>query len=135
MQCSQSTLPVEGSELLLLQGEPNEAGVGEQQAAAADNTPTPVRRRKNESYDQYKARRDKRMAELYKNLTPDEIERRKRIGQANSNRVPWNKGRKHSPGERSVAFGPNEAITRLGLAEAAAARAQFVEHSAQVPAH
>lgn len=99
-----------------MQGESNEAGVGEQQAAAADDKPTPVRRRKNESYDQYKARREKRMAELYKNLSPDEIERRMKIGQANSNRVPWNKGRKHSPGERTASPEPDEATTRLGRA-------------------
>jgi hypothetical protein len=73
------------------------ASLGEQQADASAEGGR-VRRRKDETYEKYKARRDKRMQEAYKSLAPEEIERRMKIGQANSKRVPWNKGRKHSPG-------------------------------------
>jgi hypothetical protein len=97
-RCSSATLsPGGGAELAEPAAGAGEAAArGEEHAAASSGGK--IRRRKNESYEQYKARRDKRMQEEYKSLSPEEVERRMKIGQANSKRVPWNKGRKHSPG-------------------------------------
>jgi hypothetical protein len=51
------------------------------------------------SYARYAARRKRRVEERdAARLTEDERMRRSKIGEANKGRVPWNKGRKHTPG-------------------------------------
>ena len=54
---------------------------------------------KRVSYERYAARRKRRIEERdAARLTEEERARRAKIGEANKGRVPWNKGRRHSPG-------------------------------------
>jgi hypothetical protein len=88
---------------------------------------------KKVSYTRYAERRKRRVEERdAARLTEDERARRTKIGEANKGRVPWNKGRKHSPGahgaagsiERHAALWPRAAGRGLGSPDAQKAAAQ-----------
>lgn len=64
----------------------------------SSNTPTALGSTQSDNlYERYKQKRRRRVEEVNPALKEEEKQRRQRIGQANCGRVPWNKGRKHTP--------------------------------------